>query len=132
MQTHVKALAVLNIVLGSLGALCALVVLAVFGGIAGLVGWAGESDADAMVAAPIIALVGAVVVVFLLVVSVPHIIAGAGLLKYRSWARTLTIVLCALELLNVPFGTALGIYGLWVLLSRETEPLFASARAAGA
>jgi hypothetical protein len=36
----------------------------------------------------------------------------------------LTIVLSAIELLHVPFGTALGIYGLWVLLSPPTEELF--------
>jgi hypothetical protein len=33
-------------------------------------------------------------------------------------------VLSILNLLNVPFGTALGIYGLWVLLNRGAEQLF--------
>jgi hypothetical protein len=51
-----------------------------------------------------------------------------GLLKFQPWARVLTIVLCAINLLNVPFGTALGIYGLWVLLNSETEQLFAARR----
>jgi len=36
----------------------------------------------------------------------------------------LTIVLSALDLLHVPFGTILGIYGLWVMLKPETEQLF--------
>ena len=27
-------------------------------------------------------------------------------------------------MLNVPLGTALGLYALWVLMSMETEPLF--------
>jgi hypothetical protein len=36
----------------------------------------------------------------------------------------LTIILSALHLFNVPFGTALGVYGFWVLLSPETEALF--------
>jgi hypothetical protein len=30
----------------------------------------------------------------------------------------------ALELFSIPFGTALGIYGFWVLLKPETEQLF--------
>ena len=34
--------------------------------------------------------------------------------------------LCALNLINFPAGTMLGIYGLWVLLSKETERLFDS------
>jgi hypothetical protein len=36
----------------------------------------------------------------------------------------LTIVLSVLDLIHVPFGTALGIYGLWVLLSQGSERLF--------
>ena len=37
------------------------------------------------------------------------------------------IVLSAINLINIPFGTVLGIYGLWVLLTRETELLFREA-----
>lgn len=47
--------------------------------------------------------------------------AGWGLLHREPWARMLTIVLSFLALFNVPFGTALGIYGLWVLLPAESE-----------
>jgi zinc-ribbon domain len=42
--------------------------------------------------------------------------AGWGLLQRESWARALTLVLAFVSLLNAPFGTALGIYTLWVLL----------------
>jgi hypothetical protein len=28
--------------------------------------------------------------------------------------------------MHIPFGTALGVYGLWVLFHRDTERLFAS------
>ena len=59
------------------------------------------------------------------VLSLPGIIAGIGLLKLQPWARILAIVISALNLLNVPIGTALGVYGLWVLLQAETERLFA-------
>jgi hypothetical protein len=48
-------------------------------------------------------------------------LAGWGLLRREPWARMLTIVLSFLALFNVPFGTALGIYSLWVLLSAESE-----------
>lgn len=47
--------------------------------------------------------------------------AGWGLLNRESWARVLTIVLSFLALFNIPFGTMLGIYGLWVLLPAESE-----------
>ncbi|MFB3812768.1 MAG: hypothetical protein ACE14L_01555 [Terriglobales bacterium] len=43
--------------------------------------------------------------------------AGWGLMNRRDWARTLAIVLGVISLFHPPFGTALGIYTLWVLLS---------------
>ena len=60
-----------------------------------------------------------------MVLSLPGIIVGVGLYQRRSWARIGGIVLSVFELIMVPFGTIVGIYGLWVLLSKETEPLFA-------
>ena len=36
----------------------------------------------------------------------------------------MAIVLCAINLINIPFGTIMGVYGLWVLLNNETERLF--------
>lgn len=56
--------------------------------------------------------------------AAPLILAGMGLLQLKSWARSLSIVVCALEIISMPFGTLLGIYGLWVLTSQEVEPLF--------
>jgi len=58
------------------------------------------------------------------VLALPGIVAGIGLLQFRPWARILTLILSGFDLLHVPFGTLLGVYGFWVLLSRETEQLF--------
>jgi hypothetical protein len=43
------------------------------------------------------------------------LLAGYSLLTRRPWGRVLTIVAAILALLKFPFGTALGIYALWVL-----------------
>lgn len=59
-----------------------------------------------------------------MVLSLPGLITGIGLLKMRPWARIAGIILGALNLFNVPFGTVLGIYALWVLLNKDTEALF--------
>jgi hypothetical protein len=127
MRDHVRILAYLRIVLGSIGLLAALVVLFVFGGVAGIVGLANPHDADAWpIAIPVLAIIGVAIFVFVLLLSLPGIIAGMGLLKFRPWARILTIVLSALDLPMVPIGTALGVYGLWVLLQPQTERLFAA------
>jgi len=122
MQTHVKVLAVLHIVFGALGVLIGLGVFAVMGGVAGLVHMDGDPDSAAVV--PLLGIIGAFVLVILLVLSVPGIIAGVGLLSYQPWARILTIVLSVLHLLSIPFGTALGIYGLWVLFNTNGARLF--------
>lgn len=128
MDTHVKVLGILYIAFGALGALAALVILMIFGGVAGVVGMAGHHDPEARVAIPILGLAGGALAVFLLLLSIPGIAAGVGLLQYREWARILTIVISALNLLNVPIGTALGIYGFWVLLHQQTIGLFAARR----
>jgi hypothetical protein len=49
------------------------------------------------------------------------ILTGWGLLDRQPWARMLAIVLGCFNLLEVPFGTALGIYTLWVLLPAHSE-----------
>ena len=47
--------------------------------------------------------------------------AGIGLLERRTWARVLAIMLGIISLIHMPFGTALGIYTLWVLMPAESE-----------
>lgn len=125
MQTHVKVLAVLFMIFGALGVLAALGIMALFGGAAGLVGATAPSE-DALIAVPAIGLTGTFLTIFLLVMSVPGLVAGFGLWSFKSWARILGIVLCALNLIAFPWGTLLGIYGLWVLLSKDSERLFNS------
>lgn len=59
------------------------------------------------------------------------LITGWGLLQREPWARTLALVMGCLSLFNPPFGTALGIYTLWVLLPAASEQEYRSvARAA--
>lgn len=57
----------------------------------------------------------------LLLAGVIGLAAGWGLLSREPWARVLTIVLGCLLLLKPPFGTALGIYTLWVLIPKRSE-----------
>ncbi len=124
MELHVKVLATFHFILGVLGLMGSLLVVLVFGGLAGIINMAAIDDPNAFLAVPIVGLIGGLLVVVIFTLSVPGIIAGVGLLKRRPWARILTIVLSVLNLIIIPFGTLLGIYGLWVLLSRNTAPIF--------
>ena len=127
MTTHVKVLGVLYIVLSAL-TLCAALFIGLGLGVAtGVVGQTAPPE-DAAVALPIIGVAGTALVVFLLALSLPGLITGIGLLKFQPWARIVGIVLAAINLINIPFGTALGIYGLWVLMNKETEALFGESR----
>ena len=124
MELQIKILAVFHIIFGVLGVMGSLVVALLFGGAAGIVNMAVIDDPNAFLAVPVLGPVGGILVVSIFTLSLPGIIAGIGLLRHRPWARILTIVLSVLNLIVIPIGTLLGIYGLWVLLSRNTAPLF--------
>jgi hypothetical protein len=126
MRKHVQILGLLNLVWGCLGLLGALVVMLIFGGVMGLVGVIAGGAPEAALAVPILGLIGGVVFALALLTSLPSVVLGYGLLKLQPWGRILGIIISALNLLAFPFGTALGIYGLWVLLSDETITLFGS------
>ena len=68
-----------------------------------------------------------VIAILLLAKAALGFIAGWGLLQDEGWARILALVLGFVSLFtNIPFGTALGIYTMWVLLppirSENTRP----------
>jgi hypothetical protein len=60
---------------------------------------------------------------YLAIFSIAQIICAAGLLRRRSWSRVAMIVVSAFKLPSVPFGTALGIYTIWVLIQDETRTI---------
>lgn len=113
---HITILGVLHIANSALGIIAAIIVFTVVTG-AGIL----SGDADAIT---ITAIVGSSIALFLLVLSLPGIIGGIGLLQHRPWARILLLVVGFLNLLNIPIGTVLGVYTIWVLLKENTGPLF--------
>lgn len=127
-RDHIKILGILNIALGALSALGGIVCFIIMGGVAGALGASApyNHDGDAAVAAPIVAGIGLVIAIFLVCLGLPSLLGGWGLLNYRPWARVLVIVLSVLHLLNIPFGTAVGVYGLWVLLGEEGQRAFSA------
>ena len=52
--------------------------------------------------------------IVILLVAIPSIIGGWGMLAEKKWAMVLILVLGCLKLFSFPFGTALGIYTIWV------------------
>ena len=66
---------------------------------------------------PLLSVIG----IFVLAKAAFGFIAGWGLLQREPWARILTLVLGFISLFHVPFGTAVGVYTLWVLLPAQSE-----------
>lgn len=111
LERHINILGWLHIGLNALT-----LVIMVFVGFIMLGAGVLSGEAEAMGIMFIMAMVIGAIMLF---VSVPGIIAGWGLLKGKNWARVLALVLGCLNILSFPFGTAVGIYTLWVLLIHE-------------
>lgn len=118
MEDHVNIVAALYIGFGALGILAAAIIfLAVVGG--GFL--SGDMDAIAITTS-----VGSAIALVISLFSIPGIFGGVGLIKRRSWARILVIVLGVLNLPLIPIGTILGAYTIWVLMKEDTARLFGS------
>ncbi len=123
MSNHLRALAILQIAYASLGLLLGLVVLLLFGGVAAIVGVSASLDSS-LVAIPVLTIVGGLASSTIMLLSAPRLLAGIGLLRQRPWGRILSLVVCAVGLVDFPVGTGIGAYGLWVLTHREIAPMF--------
>jgi len=124
METHLKIIAVLHITLGAMAIFAAFTLLLLMGGVAGLLG-TNVHTPDSAWAIPVIGGIGGIIFFILVLLWLPGLIGGIGLLRLAPWSRIFMIVISALDLLSVPFGTALGIYGIWVLTRPEAERLLA-------
>ncbi len=122
MASHIKAVGLLHVILGGLSLFGGLIVFVVFGALAGFMQFS-DSSRDTAVAVPVLGAIGTIIFLIVLLISIPGLIGGIGLMRMAPWSRVFMIVISALDLLHVPLGTALGIYGLWVLTKPETEAL---------
>ncbi|MBP7706195.1 MAG: hypothetical protein KA243_03010 [Candidatus Aminicenantes bacterium] len=117
MKDHVKLLGILWIVFGLFCLAAA--------GLVFLIGFGTAHFIDVEDVGPgLLRLIAVVAGSFLGLVALPQIAGGLGLLRYKEWARILTLVVSFLSLPHVPFGTALGIYSMIVLFNPETARLF--------
>jgi len=112
LQSHLRTLGILWIVGSALRAIPSLGML-----LFGRMGFLFMPMHARAFVLPIIGGIGA----FMTVACVAGVAAGWGLIDRRPWARSLAIVLGCLALIDFPFGTALGIYTLWVLFSTGAD-----------
>ena len=125
MASHVDFAGVLFIVWGALTALIGLSTLALGMGAVAIIASSSRSG-GAQVAAGVTAAAFLTLAIIAIVWGVAHIAVGLPLRRHEHWARLVALVLGAVDLLLLPYGTALGCYTLWVLLNEEGKKLFAS------
>lgn len=122
MNRHVSLLAILIGLWGALAILVGLSMLILSAGALALLN--GPEGATVEFAAGITA--GALLLTgsFSLLWGGAHVWAAMLLRRRRSFGRVLTLALAVPNLVVLPFGTALGAYGLWVLLTNDGRRLF--------
>ena len=113
-QKHVRIISIIMIVSGILYLLATL-----FFGVIGLMALknqaqTGNSDLPAMITG----------VVFLLplgLIGVLHIFTGRAFRAGANWSRISLWILAIINLGNVPVGTAIGAYAMWVLVKTRED-----------
>lgn len=113
LQRHLRTLGILWIVVGVLWVIPSLVLMGISHAPHLMMG--DEMFSHAFLP-PMMFVLG---IVFL-VIAAGGILVGWGLMNHERWARITAIVLGIIALFHPPFGTALGIYTLWVLLPGES------------
>ena len=117
MKQHVSFVGALHVGFGILGLLGALTVFIIFNFAQGFV-------VEEPLAEEILSFIGGTLSILIMFFASLGIIGGIGLFSYKPWARILVMIVSAINCLNIPIGTAKGVYSIWVLMQKETVELF--------
>ena len=122
MQAHIRVTIFVFVLFGALAIVTAIVAPRLSATAAATLATSGEDGAD--LGAELIAWTGRALAITAAILAPPSLLCAWGLRRRRNWARWLGIFLGALAIVQVPVGTFLGAYVLWVLLSERFEPWF--------
>ena len=118
---HVDLLGVLFIVWGVLTTIVGLSTLALGVGASALI---ASSARPASFAANFTAAAFTTLAIIAIIWGVAHVAVGVPLRRRRHWSRTGALMLGSIDLVLLPYGTALGAYALWVLLREDGKRMF--------
>jgi len=115
-QAHVRWLGIFWLVLSAMNAVGGLIAVNVIGH------WISGQYGPANGAPAFVRPLAMMAAIFSIVKAMFGFIAGWGLLNRQAWARPLAIVMGVISLfLDIPLGTALGAYTLWVLWPSHSQ-----------
>lgn len=119
-NAHVNLLGILQVAWGVIGLLLGISTLMLAAG-AVMIGLSAQGQAiQAIVTAAAFAVCAATLLAF----GLGNAWSGAAIRRYQPAGRLAALVLAVPNLFVLPFGTALGIYSMWVLLHDETRRKF--------
>jgi len=125
MESHKRILGIIYVVSGLL-LLMGMMFLSLFFSI--MVPWIAENSGDEQwVFTWLVPFIRFIAILVCVVIAVPSLIAGWGLLNNRSWAMLFALILGCLRLFSFPIGTAIGIYAIWIYVEdnrlKNAQPL---------
>ena len=123
MASQVDLLGVLFIIWGLLTTLVGVSTLALGVGAVALITSANRTEGGQF-AAGLTAAIFTTLAIIAILWGAAHVVVGVPLRRRRPWSRIMALVLGSIDLLLLPYGTALGLYGLWVLLHEDGKKLF--------
>jgi hypothetical protein len=118
---RIDFLGVLFIVWGVLTTIVGLSTLALGVGAAALL---ASSTRPASFAASFTAAAFTTLAIIAIIWGAVHVAVGIPLRRHRRWSRLGALMLGSIDLVLLPYGTALGVYALWVLLREDARRLF--------
>lgn len=124
MLSHVDFIGLLFIVWGLLTTLVGLSTLALGVGAVALIA-SGTPGGGGQMAAGLTAFAFGALAVIAMLWGIAHVVVGMPLRRRKPWARLAALMLGSIDLVLLPYGTALGVYALWVLLNERGKRLFA-------
>jgi hypothetical protein len=124
LKRHVDFLSTLYVTWGAIFALVAIAGFALAGGAFAIAQSTGSVRFGSEMAARLTGVTISIVSLIALMWAMLHLVVGRQLKNYRPSARLMTLGLAIGNLILLPFGTALGVYALWVLLKDEGRRLF--------
>ena len=123
MASHVDFVGILFFIWGALTALVGVSTLSLGVAAIALIASATQSGGRE-VAAGLTAAAFTTLAVIAMLWGAVHIVVGVSLRRHQPWSRLIALGLGSVDLLLLPYGTALGCYALWTLLSEEGKRLF--------
>jgi hypothetical protein len=123
-KRHVDFLALLFLAWGAIFAFVGVAGLVLAAGALAIAGAGGAVDGSSDLAAGITAVTLSLLALLALLWAGLHLWIGTWLRRYSPKSRLIALGLSVLDLVLLPFGTALGAYACWVLLSEDGRRLF--------